>query len=239
MDENSVKSLIDKLADQEISAAARRLYPQGPVLQHYRPRICPFGEIIQDIPNGSSVLDIGCGSGLLLGLLAYFGRLGSGIGIDNSRSAIAHAQNMAKRSGNAAQLTFEHLDVDANWPTGSFDVVTMVDVMHHVPRVSQPNAIDRVTRSLRPGGLFVYKDMGRKPAWMALANRIHDLVLARQWIHYVPIEVVAEWGQNAGLELVRNWEESRLWYRHEAIVFRRPDANGSDESGSTTAKARI
>ncbi len=64
----------------EFSRIARELFCNAPLpmrlLQRYRPCICPFESLVPDIQEGSSVLDVGCGCGLFLGLLAALGRRG-------------------------------------------------------------------------------------------------------------------------------------------------------------------
>jgi 2-polyprenyl-3-methyl-5-hydroxy-6-metoxy-1,4-benzoquinol methylase len=78
---------------------AAQLYPDGPLLfralQWYRPFICPFEALIVEIPEGAKILDVGCGGGLLLGLVGAAGLRPDGTGFDVSRPAIALAQRMA------------------------------------------------------------------------------------------------------------------------------------------------
>ena len=50
-------------------------------------------------------------------------------------------------------------------------------------------------------------------------NRLHDLVMARQWIHYAPIADVESWSRQAGLTLVHAEDTSRCWYGHELRIF--------------------
>lgn len=220
-----------QLSPQLLSRIAEKLYPKGPALfralQRYRPYICPFEELIPEVPVGASVLDIGCGGGLFLGLIDATGLKPEGVGFDVSAPAIRLAESMAagirKRGGH---LQFRRLEPDMSWPGGKFDVVSMIDVIHHVPRSAQEDVIRRACRKVKPGGTFLYKDMVGRPRWRALANRMHDLVLARQWIHYVSAGDVESWAADEGMNLARSELINRLWYGHELRVFRRPKHQG-------------
>jgi 2-polyprenyl-3-methyl-5-hydroxy-6-metoxy-1,4-benzoquinol methylase len=209
----------------ELSAIAARVYTRSGggfvlrLLQKYRPFICPFGALIDLVRPGASVLDVGCGGGLFLALLTHTGRLGSGVGFDSSAAAIATAQAAA-----LPNCRFLRLDAAEPWPAepARFDVVSIIDVMHHVPPAHQREVIHTAALRIAPGGLLLYKDMCRKPLWRGWANRLHDLVLARQWIHYAPIEDVEQWAGDAGLRLEHSSKHNLLWYGHELRVFRKP-----------------
>jgi len=165
------------------------------------------------------VLDVGCGAGLFLGLLASCGRGIRGVGFDVSPGAIATAKQMAERFN--GQLQFHRLDVDEPWPRETFDVVSIIDVTHHVPPARQRRMIATAASHVAPGGVLLYKDMCRRPRWRAAANRLHDLLLARQWIHYLPVESVEHWAAEEGLGLEHEERIDMLWYGHELRVFRR------------------
>lgn len=213
---------------RDLHREARGLFPTGPslirLLQHYRPFIAPFEELIPLVPEGGRVLDIGCGGGLWIGLLAATGKLGDNgqaVGFDSSKPAIALAQQMRLPGDTGPRVRFEHLDVRAPWPEGTFDVVCLLDVLHHVPPDAQAGVIRQAAAKVSPGGLFIYKDMCRRPRWRALANRLHDLALAHQWIHYAPVEQVSRWAVGEGLRLDHAASFARLWYGHELRVFRK------------------
>jgi 2-polyprenyl-3-methyl-5-hydroxy-6-metoxy-1,4-benzoquinol methylase len=206
-----------------VALSARQLFGDSSLVstvQRYRPYICPFAELIEQVPAGSNVLDVGCGAGLYLGLLASQGRIGGGVGFDSSPAAIAAAQTMSQKLA-PIRLDFRHLGVDETWPDGAFDVVSLIDVMHHVPRPVRPDVIRLAAERIRPGGRFIYKDMVRRPLWRAAANRAHDLIMARQWISYEPIEAVEAQCRAIGLELVHRQDINMLWYGHELRVFRK------------------
>ena len=194
------------------------------LLQHYRPYICPFCKLVQSIPKNAEVLDVGCGGGLLLALLARTGRLRRGVGFDTSAIAIETAQKVAARIKTLnpeIELHFEVRSVSDGWPEGPFQVVSIIDVMHHVPPVAMRSVVDLAVERLAPGGLLLYKDMVSHPVVRAWANRFHDLLLARQWIHYLPIKHLETWASESGLELIESQTINCFWYGHDFRLFRK------------------
>lgn len=208
----------------ELGEVASTLYAGGSMKTRWRQKmrlvVCPFAPIVASIPPDSHVLDVGCGEGLLLGLLLKLGRASTAVGFDTNAKAIRSARDMAERNSIGTSAVFKHLGPESSWPTedGPFDVVTMIDVMHHLSPTVQDGVWTRAADALRPGGLLIYKDMASKPLWMALANRVHDLVFAADWIHYADFERGIRRAREAGLVERRRDVYSRLWYRHELLV---------------------
>jgi len=210
-----------------LSAIAKTIYVAGPIglrkLQHWRPYICPFERLAPYARDGSRVLDIGCGSGLLLCLLAGLGRAFEGVGFDVSQRAINMARQAAERLAPLnpnARLSFECLKPGSPWPTGDFDAVYLVDVLHHVSLKSQRAFLRQALSKLGSGGTLVYKDMCARPRWRAFANRLHDLVISQQWISYLPIEILEQWVRSEGREVVVREDLTRFWYGHELRVVK-------------------
>lgn len=194
-------------------------------LQKWRPYICPFEAILPHVKRDATVLDIGCGNGLFLGLVASTRNIRAGVGLDISERAVAAAQRMSNTLNealNGADLRFLRALRIEDWPQGPFDVVSMIDVMHHIPVRDQERAIRAACKRVGPDGLLIYKDMARRPVWKACANRMHDLVMARQWIHYMPILDVKAIVAEEGLTLTVRENMDRFWYAHELRVFTRP-----------------
>ena len=173
------------------------------------------------VPIGSTVLDIGCGGGLFLGLLAASGQIRNGFGIDTSDSAIQQAKAMAAEFSGDASLSFDKLDADAPFPGGNFDVISLNDVMHHIPRRDQRTFFARVADKIQPGGKLVYKDVANRPFWSVFTNQIHDLILARQWVHVVPGDTICVWADHVGLRMVERKTVITAWYSHELFLFER------------------
>ncbi|HXM89715.1 MAG TPA: class I SAM-dependent methyltransferase [Candidatus Acidoferrum sp.] len=124
---------------------------------------------------GETVLDIGCGTGMLAEYAASLvGANGSVVGLDPLplRIEIAKkrsAANLSFKLGNAYDLG----DVAA----GSFDVVYMNAVFHWLPEKSAP--LRAVLRALKPGGRFGLTTVSpeRDRNWL---NVIRQRVLARE-----------------------------------------------------------
>ena len=191
----------------------------------HRHKIAPIDEVLSLIPIGSSVLDIGCGGGLLLNCAAALGRISAGRGFDVSESAISVAVNAAdalQSIAHSCRPYFEVRSVEAGLPEGQFDVVCLVDVLHHIPRVHQISALDSALSRVRPGGLLIVKEMMSRPAWHSIMNRLHDLLMARQWISYLDEGRLKAWASHRALTIDSERHARMLWYSHQLHAYRRP-----------------
>jgi ubiquinone/menaquinone biosynthesis C-methylase UbiE len=104
----------------------------------------------REVPERSAILDIGCGTGNALLILAdrHPTRLA---GIDISPGAIAVAA--ARLAGLGADLRVQDAEVGLPWPDRSFDVATMTATVHHFPHPEK--VVSEVSRVLKPGGRIV------------------------------------------------------------------------------------
>jgi len=213
------------LGPRALFELAGRLYADGPPLrrrlQIWRPFICPFGPLIKAVPQGARVLDIGCGAGLFLGLLAGLGRISYGLGFDSSADAIALALTMRSRLAGGPRLDFRHRSTEEPWPEEQFDAVSVIDLIHHVPPARQASVLKKAAERVRPGGVLIYKDMADRPAWQVLTSRLHDLVFSRQWVHLPSFRMVSDCLKSAGLKTGDYARQRILWYGHETAVFHR------------------
>lgn len=208
-----------------IRAVAMELYEDAPrrarTLQTLRPFICPFEDLLRWVPARGRLLDIGCGAGLFMGLVGKARPGIAAIGFDADADAVAAAQGMAAAHFPDGRIDFRHSAVGDPWPDGPFDVVSMIDVLHHIPPAHQQQAIADAFAHVAPGGLFLYKDMTDR-TFRSWWNRFHDIVVARQWIHYRPIDQVAGWLTAAGAEIAERSDRNLGPYGHQWIVARKP-----------------
>jgi 2-polyprenyl-3-methyl-5-hydroxy-6-metoxy-1,4-benzoquinol methylase len=209
----------------QLASIAKRAFPTGGLairtLQHYRPYICPFEALLPHVPLNASILDVGCGGGLFLALVNATREPARVVGFDASTHAISMAlANLTTFPPPAPDI--RQLDVGAPWPQGPFDVVSLIDVLHHIPPPHQQSVLLQCVEHLAPGGTLLFKDMTPRGLIRPTMNRLHDLLLARQWIHYAHPDTVLRWMQDAGLTCTHRSFHTRLWYGHELLVFVKP-----------------
>ncbi len=151
--------------------------------------------------------------------LSWHARSPGGLGFDSSAPAIAMANSMHRELPQAGDVSFKCLDATQPWPDGAFDLISLIDVMHHVPPTAQRGVFAKAAARTAPGKWFLYKDMARRPLWRATANRLHDLVVAPQWINYPGVQEILLWG--AEERLTAQARQDMLWYCHKPILFQR------------------
>lgn len=189
------------------------------LMQQYRAYICPLHEVILDIPRLSSVLDVGCGHGLLLNLLAHQGHIRQGHGFDVANPAIEVARKVASNHSFSSTVTFEARSVEQGMPHLGHEVITVIDVLHHIPDRHKPSFVRDLCNELPKGGRLIIKDMVVKPRWRAFANFLHDLIMARQWVEQIGPEQVEAWATQQGLSVAKRASFNTLWYGHWLLVF--------------------
>ncbi|GAB6175202.1 class I SAM-dependent methyltransferase [Desulfobaculum senezii] len=114
--------------------------------------------------GGTLALDIGCGTGGHLSLLADF--CDTVVGLDRSRYALTHARAKHPR---AALVCGDALHLARLFRAESFDVVTLFNVLYHQWVPSPQDVLEQVHQVLRPGGLLLLTE----PAYSWLM-RGHD-----------------------------------------------------------------
>lgn len=203
----------------------RRLYHDAPffvrTLQTLRPFICPFHELISLVPPDSRILDVGCGSGFFLAILADSSRVFEAVGFDCNTKSVEIAGAVLDKVHKSAKFNVFCIDATQPWPVGPFDVVSIIDLMHHVPPDKQHSILANAAKVLKSGGILIYKDMVSRPRWRAWANRLHDLIIAHQWIYYIPFETVKKWAYDEGFKCEGIKYCNMLWYGHEWGIFRK------------------
>lgn len=152
---------------------------------------------------GLSLLDIGCGGGLVAEPLA---RMGADVlGLDPAESAIAVARAHAEATG--ARLAYRvGLVDDLVAEEARFDVVTALEVVEHVADLRA--FVAAAARLIKPGGLFIATTLNRTLKSFALAIVAAEYVLGwvdkgtHRWEQFVTPEELAAALEAAGCEEV-------------------------------------
>jgi SAM-dependent methyltransferase len=110
------------------------------------------------LPAGARVLDAGCGSGRTLQELVDYGEV-SGVELNTDAAALARGRALGEvQVGRLEELP---------WEDESFDLITCLDVIEHVP--DDAAALTELRRVCRPGGWLLVT----VPAYQALWSQ-HD-----------------------------------------------------------------
>ena len=153
---------------------------------------------------GKRVLDIGCGGGILSDSMARSGATVLGIDLASKPLKVAqlHAleagtENVSYREVAAEALAFE--------TPASFDVVTCMEMLEHVP---DPSSIVAACSALvKPGGWVFFSTINRnlKSFAFAIVAAEHVLQLLPKGTHtyakFIRPSELAQWCRNSGLEL--------------------------------------
>ena len=117
-------------------------------------------------PADLSILDVGCGIGLVDGhLVATFGSV---FGVDISREEISHA-----RAEHPAATYLVSQRAEIPYPSDHFDVVFAACVLHHVPTNDQLPLVAEMARVARPDGMIVvFEHNPRNPLTRHVVDRI-------------------------------------------------------------------
>ncbi len=108
---------------------------------------------------GLHIADIGCGGGILAESMA---RRGAHVtGIDLSAKALKVAQLHALESATIVDYRLQSAEDLAAASPGTFDVVTCMEMLEHVPEPAQ--IVAACAAMLRPGGLAVFSTINRSP----------------------------------------------------------------------------
>jgi len=108
---------------------------------------------------GDAVLDVGCGTGvLLLEAEKRVGTEGSLVGIDVEPAMIEQSRKRAGKAGSRA--TFAVASVDhIPYPDNTFDVVFSTLMYHHLTETQRSAALVELERLIKPGGRLVVVDI--------------------------------------------------------------------------------
>ncbi len=139
-------------------------------------------------PEPSSVLDLGCGTGLLLDRAA--GRWSGArlVGIDLSPEMILQARR--KHAGDP-RFTFEVGDAAAlPLERASIDLAVSTISFHHW--ADQPGGVREVGRVLRPGGLFILADARPPLLLQPVLRRLHGSRSRQRLFEQAGLTVVGE-----------------------------------------------
>jgi ubiquinone/menaquinone biosynthesis C-methylase UbiE len=114
-------------------------------------------ELVERFGRGKDVLEVGCGTGLILQRIQRFARLARGVDLSPGMLARARERGLDVVEGSATHLPFDDR---------SFDVTCSFKVLAHIPEVEL--ALYEMARVTRPGGTLLaefYNPLSLRGLW--------------------------------------------------------------------------
>ncbi|MFM7531997.1 MAG: bifunctional 2-polyprenyl-6-hydroxyphenol methylase/3-demethylubiquinol 3-O-methyltransferase UbiG [Rubrivivax sp.] len=154
--------------------------------------------------SGKRVLDVGCGGGILSEAMARRAAHVTGIDLSTRPLGVARLHALEAEVANVAYREVSAETLAAESP-GSFDVVTCMEMLEHVP---DPSSIVRAVAALvRPGGWVFFSTLNRNPKSFLFAIVGAEYVLkllprgTHEYAKFIRPSELARWCRDSGLEL--------------------------------------
>ena len=150
-----------------------------------------------------SVLDVGCGGGLLSEALAHRGAVVTGIDMGEAPLSVARLHQM--ESGVTVDYQQSTAESMAERRAGEFDIVTCLEMLEHVP---DPSTVIQACADLcRSGGDLFFSTINRNPKsfLFAIVGAEYILNLLPRGTHeydkFIKPSELARWIREAGLDM--------------------------------------
>lgn len=153
--------------------------------------------------SGKTVLDVGCGGGILSESMAALGA--DVTGIDLSDKALGVAKLHLLESGQRVAYELISAEDLADRLPASFDVVTCMEMLEHVP--DPASIIEACARLVKPGGHVFFSTLNRNPKSYLFAIIGAEYVLkllpkgTHEYAKFIKPSELARDCRHAGLEV--------------------------------------
>lgn len=202
-----------------LGATVRALFGQheATVAELYRSMFVDLDALVRQLASAAAparILEVGCGEGQMTQRLAQAFPGAEILGIDISprvgRLFPAPEPRVRFRCCSVEQLLAEG--------PAPFELVTLCDVLHHVPAGQREALLTTVRRLCAPGGSFVFKDWERRQTPIHWACAFSDRLITGDRVQYYSRSELRELLGRvfAGCELVElpptpPWLHNRAW----------------------------
>jgi len=159
------------------------------------------------LEQGIRVLDVGCGSGLALNLMAATYPRSLFTGYDFSEEGIERARAEARRRG-LSNIRFEVQDAAAFDESETYDLILTFDAVHDQAKPAQ--VLQNIHRALRKGGVYLMQDI--RASCHVHANHEHPigpLLYTVSCMHCMTVSLAyggaglgAVWGEETALRML-------------------------------------
>jgi cyclopropane fatty-acyl-phospholipid synthase-like methyltransferase len=168
------------------------------------------------IPDGSSVFDIGCGNGQFLFLLEKFCKISKLMGVEISENLVdaCNRQIVDQKIMKVKAIKYNGKDIPNEIST--YNVITMIDVFHHVPKDMQFQLIKNIFNAMKQNDIFIMKDIDADSCLVCF-NKLNDLLLSKQFGHEISSKIIKSFLLEIGFEVTFFNKMCTLVYPHYLI----------------------
>lgn len=187
----------------------------------YRPYICPFDALLAEIPLGTCVFDLGCGSGQFALLVAEYRAPKKIKGIEISDALINNAKKLLNSYSSVIQIRFEKYNgTDIPDDIGEYDYVTMIDVAHHIPQKNQMDFFYQLHKKMKKNSVLIYKDINAASP-LVYANKFHDFVFSGAIGYEKSLSKTLQQFKKINFSIERFSMQTMFWYPHFTIIAKK------------------
>lgn len=152
--------------------------------------------------EGKTVLDIGCGGGILAESMADAGATVTGI--DLSEKALGVARLHLLESGKKVDYRMISAEELASQEPGTFDIVTCMEMLEHVPNPA--STIAACATLAKPSGHVFFSTINRNPKAYVFAILGAEYILrmlpkgTHDYAKFIKPSELARWAKSVGLQ---------------------------------------
>ncbi len=196
VDANEIKKF-EQLASRwwDRNSEFKPLHDINPLRANWIDNLAPLAE--------KTVLDVGCGGGILCEALAQRGAKVTGIDMGDAPLAVANLHKLESGvSVDYQKSTAEDFAIDHQQ---AFDTVTCLEMLEHVPDPS--SVIKACAEMVKPGGSLFFSTINRNPKSFLFAIIGAEYILnllpkgTHEYAKFIRPSEMATWIRDSGLEL--------------------------------------
>jgi len=162
------------------------------------------------LEKGIRVLDVGCGRGRAVNMLASLYPNSEFVGVDLSEEAIAFAKGEAVRAcnHNASFISKDVTDFDQSAEDNGFDLITTFDAVHD--QASPLNVLKGISKALKQDGVYLMQDIhASSEVQNNMDHPVASLLYALSTTHCMTVSLAqggdglgTMWGREKAMELL-------------------------------------